>query len=79
MSTPVPAPTIKKKGWLDYLSPFWRHTALMGIAYGLSHAAGAISALHLTNTESGLAGIGLTAAIAYFGPLTEQYGPGTKA
>ena len=74
----VPAPTPKTPGTglLDKLPPSFRHLALMGIAWGLANGSHAITALHLNNTEAGLAGIGLTWAAAYFTPLTRQYGIG---
>jgi len=69
-------PTKIATGILDKLPASVRHLAIMGIAYGLDHVAGAITALHLTPTESQAAGIGATLLALIFTPLTKQYGVG---
>jgi hypothetical protein len=62
---------------LDKLSAENRHLALILIVVALSWAAAAIPALNLDPLWAPLAGGVVTALLAYFTPLTKQYGVGS--
>ena len=77
MTNELPATKVAT-GILDKLPASVRHLAILGIGYGLANGAHAITALHLTSTEAGAAGIGLTWLSLIFTPLTKQYGAFSK-
>jgi H+/Cl- antiporter ClcA len=63
---------------LDKLSPEMRHLSLIVMVVILSWAASTIPQLDLNPLIAPLAGGLVTALLAYFTPLTRQYGYGEK-
>ena len=62
---------------LDRLSPELRHIILMLLVPVLGYASSQIVPAWISDPVlAGLAGVVLTALIAYFTPLTRQYGVG---
>ena len=62
---------------LDKLHPETRHIVLILIVVALTWAAASIPALNLDPLWAPLAGGVVTALLAYFTPLTRQYGVGS--
>lgn len=61
---------------LDKLNPEARHLVLILIVVALTWLAASIPALNLDPLWAPLAGGAVTALLAYFTPLTRQYGVG---
>ena len=62
---------------LDKLNPEARHIVLILIVVSLTWLAASIPALNLDPLWAPLAGAAVTALLAYFTPLTRQYGVGS--
>lgn len=64
---------------LDSLAPQWRHLILLVLVPVLGFLADkAVPAWIPDPVMAGLVGVVLTALLAYFTPLTRQYGVGRK-
>jgi hypothetical protein len=64
---------------LDKLNPEVRHIVLILIVVALTWAAASIPALDLDPLWAPLLGGAVTALLAYFTPLTRQYGVGSAS
>ena len=61
---------------LDKLPASVRHFVILGMGWVVSNGANWVTGLHLDPAQASAAGVGVSALVLIFTPLTKQYGVG---